>query len=97
MESGVPAAVEGNNDHVVHIQTLVQRVQQIQAGGGGNPQSQQLYSQHLEQHLQALGQKDKNAERAIRKQLGEMSKAMAEQQAQQQAQQQGQPPAQQMA
>lgn len=97
MESGVPAAVEGNNDHVVHIQTLVQRVQQVQASGTGSPQSQQLYSQHLEQHLQALGQRDKNAERAIRKQLGEMSKAMAEQQAQQQAQQQGQPPAQQMA
>jgi hypothetical protein len=87
MESGVPAAVDGNDDHMVHIQTLVGRVQQVQASGGGNPQAQQLYAQHLEQHLQALGQRDKNAERAIRKQLAQMSQAMAQQQAQQQGQQ----------
>jgi len=88
IESGIPAAVEPNNEHVTHIQVLVGRIQQLKQSGGGNPQSQQLYAQHLEQHLQMLGAKDKNTERAIRKQLRDMAEAEAQQI---QQQQQGQP------
>jgi len=72
MEQGVPAAVDATDDHIIHIQVLINRINQLEAQGGGLPQAQQLYAQHLEQHLQALGVRDKNAERAIRKQIRDM-------------------------
>ena len=78
IESGFPARVRQTDDHLAHIQVLVGRVNMLAQQGGGSPQSQQLYGQHLEAHLQALGQTDKNAERQIRRQLADQVKAQAE-------------------
>lgn len=74
MEQGVPAAVDASDDHLVHIQVLLNRIQQLEQMGGGLPQAQQLYAQHLETHLQYLGLRDKNTERALRKQIRELAK-----------------------
>ena len=92
IESGFPAQVRPSDDHKAHLQVLLQRVQMLSQMGGGSPQSQQLYGQHLEQHLQALGQTDKNAERQIRAMLKQQAQAM-QAQAQGQMQNQPQPPA----
>ena len=74
MEQGVPASVDASDDHLVHIQVLLNRIQQLEQMGGGLPQAQQLYAQHLETHLQYLGLRDKNTERALRKQIRELAK-----------------------
>jgi hypothetical protein len=74
MEQGVPAAVDASDDHLLHINVLLNRIQQLEQMGGGLPQAQQLYAQHLEQHLQYLGLRDKNMERALRKQIRELAK-----------------------
>jgi hypothetical protein len=78
IESGFPARVRPTDDHMAHIQVLVGRVNMLAQQGGGSIQSQQIYGQHLEQHLQALGQTDKNAERQIRRQLADQVKAQAQ-------------------
>lgn len=75
IESGVAAVVNGSDDHLAHINVLISRVQKLKQLGGGTPEAQQLYSQHLEEHLQGLGTRDKNTERAIRKQLRMMAEA----------------------
>ena len=87
IESGFPVRVKQTDDHLAHIKTLVTRVNMLAQQGGGSPQAQQIYGQHLEQHLQALGQTDKNLERQIRKQLADQAKqAQAQMDAQMQAQ-----------
>lgn len=77
IETGIPATISGSDDHLVHINVLIKRVQELKQKGGGSPEAQQLYAQHLEEHLQALGTRDKNTERAIRKQLRMMAEAEA--------------------
>ena len=62
------------DDHLVHINVLLNRIQQLEQMGGGLPKAQQLYAQHLEQHLQYLGLRDKNMERALRKKIRDLAK-----------------------
>jgi hypothetical protein len=87
MESGFPVQVKPQDDHKAHIDVLLGRLQILTHQGGGDQQSQQLYSQHLEGHLQGLGQTDKNAERQIR---GMLRKQAQDAQRQIEAQAQGQ-------
>jgi hypothetical protein len=76
MESGYPVAVKPQDDHKAHVEVLLGRIQLLSQQGGGSQQSQQLYGQHLEAHLQGLGQTDKNAERQIRGMLRKQAQAM---------------------
>jgi hypothetical protein len=76
MESGYPVTVKPQDDHKAHIEVLLGRIQLLTQQGGGSQQSQQLYGQHLEGHLQGLGKTDKNAERQIRGMLRKQAQAM---------------------
>jgi hypothetical protein len=79
MESGYPVAVKPQDDHKAHLEVLLGRIQLLTQQGGGSQQAQQLYAQHLESHLQGLGQTDKNSERQIRAMLKKQAQAMESQ------------------
>ena len=58
---------------------MLDRIEFLSQSGGGSPTAMQRYREHLEQHLLALGQTDKNLERQIRRELAERAKAMESQ------------------
>ena len=76
LESGFPALVRPTDNHKAHLKVLLDRIDFLSASGGGSPTAMQRYRDHLEQHLQGLGQTDKNLERQIRRELLEKAKAM---------------------
>ncbi|NBW16717.1 MAG: hypothetical protein EBR82_52940, partial [Caulobacteraceae bacterium] len=76
LESGFPALVRPSDNHKAHLKVMLDRIEFLSQSGGGSPVAMQRYREHLEQHLLALGQTDKNLERQIRRELSERAKAM---------------------
>ena len=71
--------VRPTDTHKAHLKVMLDRIEFISQAGGGSPVAMQRYREHLEQHLLALGQTDKNLERQIRKELADRAKAMESQ------------------
>ena len=76
LESGFPALVRPSDNHKAHLKVMLDRIEFLSQSGGGSSVAMQRYREHLEQHLLALGQTDKNLERQIRRELAERAKAM---------------------
>ena len=88
---GFPAVVKQSDDDAVHIQTVVNYINnRSQSGAQPEPAEGQMLEQHIAQHLEALKEKDPKAGRQMETELknlfAQMQQAVA-QQAQQNAEQ----------
>jgi len=70
LEAGFPAQVQETDDHNVHLQTLVARLQQhAQENTPLKPGAAQMLALHIDAHLQVLDQTDKKTAAAWREQM----------------------------
>lgn len=78
IEQGFPAQVKPTDDHVVHVQTVIHRLQMLQqVGPRPNPIALKLYFQHVNDHLFMFkAQKGKQAPEADQLEIG-FKQAMA--------------------
>ena len=80
---GFPAVVKDSDDHMVHIQTVVNYIQsRADTGAAPEPAEGQMLEQHIVQHLEALKEADpktgKQVEGELQKLFAQMQQAAAQ-------------------
>ena len=80
---GFPAVIKESDDHMVHIQTVVNYIQsRADTGAAPEPAEGQMLEQHIVQHLEALKAKDpktgKQVEGELQNLFAEMQQAAAQ-------------------
>ena len=80
---GFPAVVKDSDDHMVHIQTVVNYIQsRADTGAAPEPAEGQMLEQHIVQHLEALKEKDpktgKQVEGELQNLFAQMQQAAAQ-------------------